>query len=182
MTEVLAAAADRYNSVLDIYLDSVLPLMVAAFTSYKKLSTTLMVEYTTTRMIDALWLDLEEDKESDWEDALQLQLRPARYQGTYNRGNREYESFLRTLKDVIWLHLNIQEPARVSPLKVHICSDFVPIRVLQRKYRPEKRTCMEKYVENLLNLGFLKHFEAPESVSVPHIFPKKPPEMFRMAI
>lgn len=41
---------------------------------------------------------------------------------------------------------------------------------------------MEKYVDNLLSLGFVVPTEDPEWVSAPNIIPKKPPAMFRMAI
>lgn len=41
---------------------------------------------------------------------------------------------------------------------------------------------MEKYVDNLLSLGFVVPTEDPEWVNAPNIVSKKPPDMFHLKI
>lgn len=128
------------------------------------------------------WLDLGDDDEGEWEQTLQKSLEDATINGISQDGRTKLEALLREFKDIIRLRLNSREPARVKPLELKLKPDSVPVRAAQRKYSPEKRHFMEKYVENLLKLGFVIPTENPEWVSAPNIVPKKPPAMFRMAL
>lgn len=175
-TDILTAASDRYNGVLDIS-------ELSSAADGGRIARVYESVYHSDRGTDldsddedALWLDLGEEKDSDWESALQLQLRAARDNSISTHGYRELDSVLLDFKDFILLRLNSREPSHVTPLKLHIRPGFMPIRTRQRKYSPEKRKFMEQYVDNLLRLGFVKHTQAPEWVSAPHIVPKKTPQ------
>lgn len=84
--------------------------------------------------------------------------------------------------DVIKLKLDTAEPAKIEPLRVKLKPDAIPVRAKQRRYPPPKKAFMEKYVRQLLKLGFVKNATAPAWVSAPLIVPKRPPAMYRLTV
>jgi len=97
-------------------------------------------------------------------------------------GQAALRALLIEFDDVIKLKLDAGEPADIAPMKVNLKHDAVPVRAKQRRYPPEKKEFMTKYVQQLLKLGFVKKATAPEWVSAPLIVPKRPPAMYRLTV
>lgn len=74
----------------------------------------------------------------------------------------EFEHLIREFPDMTRLHLNNREPTKVKPLEIHLKPSSVAVRALQRKYSPEKRNFLEKYVHNLFSLGLVVPTEDPK--------------------
>lgn len=131
---------------------------------------------------DRYYLDLGEDTEQEWEAALQKSLRTATKNGISKKGSVLLEKMLREFRDVLCIRLSGDKPANVAPLVVNLKPNSTPVRAKPRRYPPAKRDFMDRYVRNLLQLGFVKETTSAEWVSAPIIVPKKPPAYFRFAI
>lgn len=92
------------------------------------------------------------------------------------------EHLLRELHDVLRLRLNDQPRANVRPLEIKLKPNHAPVRAKVRRYSPAKREFMDRYVANLIHLGFAKETKSAEWVSAPLIVPKKPPALFRFTL
>ncbi len=89
---------------------------------------------------------------------------------------------IREHRDIVRLRLNAGEPARVPPLLLKLKPDCRPIRAKPRRYPPEKRAFLVKYVEKLTQMGFVTPTHNAEWVAAPRIVPKAPPAIYRLTM
>lgn len=128
------------------------------------------------------WCDLGEETDTEWENHLQARLTEAHEQGISPNGRLRLESLLRKYRSIIRVRLNGGEPARVPPLQLKLKEGAVPVRAKPRRYPPEKRIFLRRYVAELLRMGFVKPASKTEWVAEPLIVPKKPPALFRLTM
>lgn len=100
--------------------------------------------------------------DADWEVALQSALDDASENGPSNEGRGELEHVICEFWDAIRLRLSSPKPVKVEPLEIHLKQNPVPIKARQRKSSPEKCEFIEKYIDNLLDVGFVVQTEEAE--------------------
>lgn len=171
--DILAAAAERYNGSLDLsHLcnDSEIGRIAWVYDGFCHVDHG--DDWNESEKVDQ-WPDLGEDKDEDWEAALQVALNNASKNRISDEGIPELEHLIREYKDVIRLRLYRQEPVKVKPMKINLKIYTVLVRARQQKYSPEKRELIEKCVDDLLTLGFVVPAKEPEQVTAPNIVSKK---------
>lgn len=128
------------------------------------------------------WCDIGEEPENEWEVQLKNQLAEAKGKGLSAKGRERLERLLRNNRDVVCIRYNGGPPAKVRPLELRTMEGVSAVRAKPRRYPPEKRQFLRKYVAQLLKLGLIQPAENAECVAAPLIVPKKPPAMYRMTM
>lgn len=128
------------------------------------------------------WIDLGPENEGEKLEVHQKKVSEARTRGMSEDGVKSLDRLLVEFDDVIKLKLDGGKPADIEPLRVRLKPDAVPVRAKQRRYPAPKRDFMEKYVRQLLTLGFVKKTTAPAWVAAPLIVPKHPPANYRLTV
>lgn len=92
---------------------------------------------------DEEWINLGDDKDENWEAALQTALEDASKNGISKEERSELEHLIREFREAIRLLLNNCKPAMVKPLEIYLKTNSVPVRAGQQKYTPEKQKFTE---------------------------------------
>lgn len=116
------------------------------------------------------------------EAVLNSKLKQAKENGMSELGIKELEGMLREYDDVIKLKLGDGQLADIEPLSIQLKPDAVPVRANQRQYTLPNSEFMIQYVDQILNMGFVKNVTSPEWVSAPLIVLKRPPTRYRLKI
>lgn len=73
-------------------------------------------------------------------------------------------------------------PADIETLRVNLKPDIVPVRFKQRRYPPEKKKLMARYVLQLLKLGLSKKGTSQEWIPAPRIVLKRLFEIYWLTV
>lgn len=128
------------------------------------------------------WCDMGQETDEEWETELASRLAQAKSKGLSTNGCRRLEKLLRENRNIVRIRYNGGPAAKVRPLELRTVEGAAPVRAKPRRYPPEKRQFLRKYVAQLLKLGLVKPAEHAEWVAAPLIVPKKPPAMYRMTM
>lgn len=131
---------------------------------------------------DGEWCDIGDETTEEWEEALRGKLKEAEHNGLSPTGKVTLEGMIRQHRSIVRVRYNGGPPARVTPLKLHVKEGVHPVRSKPRRYPPEKRQFLRRYVSQLEKLKLVKAAIRTEWVSAPLIVPKKPPAMYRMTV
>lgn len=73
-------------------------------------------------------------------------------------------------------------PARVRPLELRVMERIHPVRAKPRRYPPEKRQFLSRYMSQLERLWLIKKDVRTDWVSAPLVVPEKPPAYSRLTV
>lgn len=128
------------------------------------------------------WLNLGSEDNAEKRKVLDRKVEEARKNGMTEKGCEALKALLIEFEDVVKLKLDAGPPGNIELLRVNLKPDATSIRAKQHRYPEPKKRFMTKYVQQLLNLGFVKTTTAPEWVSARLIVPKRPPAMYRLTV
>lgn len=128
------------------------------------------------------WCDIGEETTQEWEDSLSDRLAQAKGNGMSGNGTIVLEKMLRKHREIVRVRYDGGPSARVRPMELRIVEGAHPVRAKPRRYPPEKRQFLRRYVAQLEKYGLIKKAVRTEWVSAPLIVPKKPPALYRMTL
>ena len=70
------------------------------------------------------------------------------------------------------MRLGKTDPALVTPMKIELKPDSVPVKVRARRYPPQQRSFLNKYVDELVRMGYFIPNPDASWQAAPHIVPK----------
>lgn len=91
------------------------------------------------------WIELGPEDPVKEKSVRSKKVDEARSHGISRKGLEEFRYILSEYADNIKTKLDRGQPSDISPLKVNLKPNPVPVRSRQRRYPPEKRYFMERY-------------------------------------
>ena len=106
---------------------------------------------------DRMYIDLGDDPDHVLDSTLKKAVERARKEGMSSEGCLRLGKLLTVdYRDIFRIRLGGSKPACVRPMKMKIRDNARPVRVKTRRYTPEQREFLTKYVDKLVEMGFLK--------------------------
>lgn len=102
-----------------------------------------------------LGLDFGEDDPEELRKVLKDRIQEAVGSGISSAGEERLRKLLFEYADVFRLKLGKGPPAKVEPMHIRIKQNAVPIKAKARRYPPKQREFINKFIDRLVNIGFL---------------------------
>lgn len=130
-----------------------------------------------------VYVDLGEDPPGIVDAALSNLVEQARASGVSDDGATRLESLLTRYKAVFRVRLGKAPPADVPPMRVRLQPGCKAVRVKARRYSPEQRRFLDKYVDTLRAMDFVVDLPTAEWQAAPLLVPKpNSAAKFRLAV
>ena len=102
------------------------------------------------------WLDIGPDSPTEKEKIINSKVDSAMENGMSKQGASQLRDLLHEFDDVVAIRLSSPVPADVEPMIIQVKPGTMPIKAKSRRYSPEKREFMDKYVKRHLSLGLVE--------------------------
>ena len=104
-----------------------------------------------------MYIDLGDDPKQLLYQSLDIAVLSAMENGLSKDGAKQLEKLIKVdFKDIFRIRLGSSEPAKVRPTEMKLKPGSRPVRVKARRYSPDQREFLKKYVDKLVEMGFLK--------------------------
>lgn len=129
-----------------------------------------------------IYIDLGEDMPGEVELALQKKVTEAKANNLSSEGVTELQALLREFTEIFRVRLGKTAPAKVPPMRVKLKTGARPVIAKARRYSADQRMFLEKYIDELETMGFVRKNEESQWASAPLLVPKMPKGRFRMTV
>ena len=132
---------------------------------------------------EQVYIDIGEDDDGEVDNELERRVKEAIRRGLSKRGGERLRKILKANLIVFRVRLGKTPPANVPPMKIDLDPSKPPVQVRARRYSGPQRAFLNKYVQQLVDMGFFVANPNAEWQAAPHIVPKPSSRaLFRMKI
>lgn len=121
---------------------------------------------------DDIYIDLGEDTQGEVKASLKERRAEAGSNGASAKGQAELGKLLEEYEDVFRVRLGKSPPARVQPMKVKLKIGAKPVIEKARRYRADQCEFLNKYIDELEKMGFIRKNNDAQWVADPLLVPK----------
>ena len=119
-----------------------------------------------------VYIDLGEDTPKELATALEARIQDAADNGMSPQGITKLTALLHAHKDIFKVRLGASPPAKVKPMKIRLVPNCKPVKAKARRYPGEQRAFLTKYVDRLLEMGFVVNNPNASWQAAPLMVPK----------
>ncbi len=101
-------------------------------------------------------MDLGQDTPEEMDKAIDNAVEEAARNNVSPEGRRELRELLNDYRDVLRVRLGKDPSADVEPMIVELMESARPIVAKPRRYSPQGRMSMERYIDRIIEYGFGK--------------------------
>ena len=130
-----------------------------------------------------VYIDLGEDSPKDLDSALEARVQDAQNCGLSKKGAERLRELLGKHKNIFRIRLGASPPAKVPPMKIRLVKNCRPVKAKARRYSGEQRAFLTKYIDKLIDMGFVVMNPRASWQAAPLMVPKPGSKAkFRLAI
>jgi len=194
---LLAAAADKYKGVVDIpdvlakdgkgntscaTIDENIGIhSILSDSSFEHGSTFHSSGDESFTEDSDIYIDIGEDSEEDLRCAVEKMIEDAVENGLSPEGTNRLREMIKKYP-VFRIRLGKSPPADVEPMKIRLREGAEPIKVRTRRYSPDQRAFLQKYVEQLKDMDFVTEMPTATWQAAPLLVPKSGSAKYRMTV
>ena len=128
------------------------------------------------------YLSIGQDTPQEIDIAIDNMLREAEDNGISAKGRKSLRKMLYKKRNIWRIKLGDDPPAKIPPMKIKLKQGTIPIASPVRRYSPERRAFISKFVNALEKVGAVKPNINCAWMSCPHAVPKPGTEQFRFCL
>lgn len=117
--------------------------------------------------IEELYIDLSDHPKEKLEESMKKMIKKAGTEGMSAEGLKKLKRLAYKYEHIFRVRLGKNEPASITPMTIEINPGSRPVRVKARRYSDEQRKLLDKYITELVQMGFLQEMPKAEWQSAP---------------